>query len=442
MSRSLARTGVWVTILASVTTVMAGCSAPLAASGPVELSVWHHRGTDTERATFRAQVREFNAANPDIVVKVREDVEGDYNDLLAAAAARGGLPDVVEVDGPQLSRFVFQESLQPLDDLLPREVIANQLPSLQAQNRINDRTYAVSTFDSGLGLFADRTQLRRAGVRIPTGVADAWTAQEFNDALRSLAASDADRKVLDVKLNYGTGEWLTYGFAPLVASAGGVLLGTGGDSQGTLTATGGLDGPAGVRALGQIREWSRFAVPETDANAFTARRAPLSWAGHWVYRDYAKALGKDLAVLPLPDLGHGAKTAQGSWTWAVNASSERKRAASAFLTFLLRDRQIQRMTDANAAVPGTRSAVEHSRLYDADGPLRLFSEQLLNSCGTRTPDRTCQAVPRPTTPAYPVVTSEFAAAVATSWAGDDGAAQLSRAARVIDTDLSENNGYR
>ena len=46
---------------------------------------------------------------------------------------------------------------------------------------------------------------------------------EFNQILGKLAARDSDQAVLDIKLNY-TGEWYTYGFSPLLQSAGADLI--------------------------------------------------------------------------------------------------------------------------------------------------------------------------------------------------------------------------
>jgi multiple sugar transport system substrate-binding protein len=71
-----------------------------------------------------------------------------------------------------------------------------------------------------------------------------------------------------------------------------------------------------------------------------------------------------------------------------------------------------------------------SELYGEDGPLELFVEQLEAS-----------AVPRPQTPAYPVITDAFAEAVANIAAGADVAEELNRAADRIEQDIEDNRGY-
>jgi multiple sugar transport system substrate-binding protein len=271
----------------------------------------------------------------------------------------------------------------------------------------------------------------------PAATDDAWTADEFSRVLAVLARHDQDHKVLDVKLNYGVGEWLTYGFGPLVASAGGDLL-----DPTTLQATGHLDGPAAQEALRALAGWSPYVDANEKDDAFTGRRVALSWVGHWAYPDYAEALGDDLLLLPLPDLGQGVKTGQGSWAWAVTGPETAHAAAATFLRFLLRDREVLRMADANGAVPGTRTALAKSTLYQPGGPLRLFAEQLLHSCGDQVPSRSCVAVPRPVTPGYPTLTAGFAAAVAEALAGRDPVPALHAAAQAVDRDVAVNSGFR
>jgi multiple sugar transport system substrate-binding protein len=72
----------------------------------------------------------------------------------------------------------------------------------------------------------------------PYGPRDAWTAAEFAQALIKLRAAGYKRP-LDLKLNYGQNEWYTYGFSPIVQSAGGDLV----DRSTYATPAGSLNGP-------------------------------------------------------------------------------------------------------------------------------------------------------------------------------------------------------
>lgn len=422
-----------------VASALGGCGESTSAPDVTTVHLWSHDGTDAERQVLEQQVKAFNRSHPRIKVVARFVAEGDYNDELQAAVARRALPDVTEVDGPLLRGYAYQRVLTPLDGILAPEALADQLPSLQAQGTFDGHTYAVGTFDSGLGLYADRRALVAAGVRSwPRTADEAWTAAQFAEVLSRLAAHDPDGKVLDVKVNYGVGEWLTYGFAPLVASAGGSLI----DSA-TLAPGGHLDGQATRSALATVRSWASYVDPNADDQAFVKRRVAVSWVGHWVYGDYAKALGEDLVVLPLPDLGNGSKTGQGSWAWTVTTTKDaRKRAAATFLEYLLRDEEVLRMTAANGAVPGNESALASSPLYAQGGPLRLFADQLLHSCGADRPTRSCVAVPRPVTPGYAVLSSQFALAVSQALGGKAPGPALEAATSFVQQDLAANDHFR
>ena len=97
---------------------------------------------------------------------------------------------------------------------------------------------------------------------------------------------------------------------------------------------------------------------------------------------------------------------------------------------------------ANAAVPGTRAALARSPLYGPSAPLHLFAEQLLDTCGDRAPTRSCVAVPRPATPAYPTLSAQFSHAVHVALTGGDWERALTAGAKAIDADRKANNGYR
>lgn len=405
------------------------------ASGKVPVTVWFHSGQAAERATFEKQVARFNRSQDRIVVEPTMLPEGTYNTQVQAAALSDDLPDLLEFDGPYLYNYIWQGRLRRLDDLVPDSIRSDLLPSIVAQGTYRGGLYSIGVFDSGLGLFARRSRLVEAGIRIPGDPGDApspgpaWTAEEFDAILEALARKDEDRAVLDLKLNLD-GEWITYAFSPILSSAGGDLI----DRKTGQTASDVLNGEASIKALTRVQRWLKkgWVDPNVDDAAFVTGRVALSWAGHWEYRRYFKRVGEDLVVLPLPDFGHGSKSGQGSWNWSVTERCRDPEAAMAFLTFLLRPDEVLAMANANGAVPATRTAVARSKIYGEGGPLRLFAQQLEQG----------HTVPRPRTPAYPMITSVFQQAFRDIRAGADVKAVLDRAAAEIDRDIRENRGYR
>ncbi|MCF7855868.1 MAG: extracellular solute-binding protein [Candidatus Pacebacteria bacterium] len=416
--------------------LMVGCgeSADKPASGEttengVVIEAWAHSGRESERRTIRNQVRRFNEGQNAVHVKLTVLPEGSYNSQVQAAALAHDLPDVLEFDGPFVYNYVWQGHLTPIGELLSDELMDNLLPSIVEQGTYRGAFYSVGMFDSGLALYARRSKLDAVGARIPDHPKDAWTVEEFERILADLAADDDDGQVLDLKLNY-EGEWFTYAFSPALQSGGADLIERGGYD----TASGVLNGSAGVRVMQRFQKWMKednYVDSNVDDNAFVGGRVALSWVGHWEYPRYSKAFGDDLVLVPLPDFGEGSRTGQGSWNWSITKRCKHPAAVASFLEFLLQDPQVLEMTNANGAVPATNTAIAKSDLYGAGSPLRLFVVQL----------RQGYAVPRPATPAYPVITSTFQEAFQAIRNGAPVEKTLDKAVQRINRDIDDNQGY-
>ena len=195
-----------------------------------------------------------------------------------------------------------------------------------------------------------------------------------------------------------------------------------------------FDSEASVGAMQWFQRWvhEQERVDENvDDNAFVSGRVALSWVGHWEYERYREAHGDDLVLLPLPDFGSGSRTGPGFLVLGHHQALRIPEAAAKFIDFLLQDQQILEMTRANGAVPGTHSAIAKSERYAEGGPLRIYVTQLTGGF----------AVPRPRTPAYPVITSIFQNAFNDIIDGADVKRALGRAAQKITQDIRDNQGY-
>jgi multiple sugar transport system substrate-binding protein len=234
-----------------------------------------------------------------------------------------------------------------------------------------------------------------------------------------------------MKINYGRGEFFTYGFAPILQSFGGDLI----DRSNYQKASGVLDGPQAVEAMQRFQSWFDKGwvdkSADTDDDFYGTKKAALAWVGHWMYRPHADGLGEDLLVLPMPDFGRGPKTGMGSWSWGITSNCHDPIGAWTFIEHLVSPQEIIRMTDRNGAVPARQSALEQSSLYSETGPLRLLAQQLQSD----------RAIPSPNTPAYTVISKAFAEAVDNIINGADVKSELARAAETIDQNISAHNGY-
>ncbi len=421
--------------------LVAGCSsdsgtgeAPAAGEATGTIQVWRTQGQQAEQDSTQRTIDGFNESQSDITAELTFIPEGTYEQSLTTTSC-DDLADVFMVDGSSIAATVYAGKLRELTDVVSQETIDSQIASVQAQNTYDGGIYAVAQFDSGLGLYGNKSLLDAANVTYPTTVEDAWTADEFYAAVAALAESTKGGKGISIKENYA-GTWPGYAFTPIVNSVGYPLVMDN-------TADGNINAPEVAAALTEFAKMRQYTDADADDKAFQAGRVGLSWIGHWVYNDYVDAIGDDLVVIPLPDFGMGTKSGQGSSAWGISACSDKAAAAGQFLEYLMSDPEVTDMTDGNAAPPGTTSVTEMSKLYQAGGPLELYANQLALTCGAESiPTADCVTVPRTISPAWPVINNEFSKAFWDIWGGGDAQSSLDSAAKLIDLDYSDNADYQ
>jgi multiple sugar transport system substrate-binding protein len=404
--------------------------APMEAEA-VTIDVWFHSGKGEERDVLDAQVEDFNSSQDKVIINAVQLPEGSYNDQVNAAALAGDLPCLLDFDGPFLYNYAWSGYLTPLDDFVSAELKDDFLPSIINQGTYGGHLYSLGTFDSGLAIWGNKAYLEEADVRIPTSIDDAWTKDEFLDALEKLQALDAVEYAIDFKMNYGAGEWFSYGFSPILQSFGGDLI----NRTDYMSADGVLNGPKAVEAMSFFQslflDGYANASPAGDECFYGDKTCALSWVGHWMWGPHSEGLGDDLVLIPVPNFGEKAVTGMGSWNWGITSSCENPEAAWEFLNYLISPDEILHMTNANGAVPARKSAILMSDLYAEGGPLNIFVQQLQGGV----------ALERPVTPAYPVITSAFSDAVNNIVSGADVQEELDKAVEKIDQDIQDNQGY-
>ncbi len=439
ITRNLRR-GAWAAAAVVAALTLAGCSAgggnsdAGAGSGTGEINIWAHQGQDSENAALQAAVDGFNSSQSDVTAKLRL-ISGDTYTTTISSTPKDQLPDVLEIDGPTLASFVYNDKITPISDFVDSATVDNATPGSVAEGTSDGKLYALAMFDSAMGLYGNKALLDAAGVKYPTSFDTAWTPSEFATALKTLAAANPSGKSLDLNESSLSGEWGTYGFAPLIQSAGGNLIEDG-------KSAGALDSDASVKALTEFASWKPFSDPNSDGNAFVDGRVAVAWGGHWNYPTFSAKLGDNLVVMPLPNMGDGPKAGAGSWTWGIGSGTKNGKAAGKFLDYLLNDENVGAMTKANGAPPATTSALKADALYQSGGALALWGEQLTKACAADAITPECIAVYRPVTAGYPTITAKFGSALAAIWGGADPKSSLTDAATAIDQNFADNDGFK
>jgi multiple sugar transport system substrate-binding protein len=404
-------------------------------SKAVQIDLWMHSGVASEASIVKQSIEKFHELQDDIRLKITELPEAVYNKQVEMAAFKAGfagdLPCLLDFDGPNTYNYVWKGFLISLDKYISDEMRKDFLPSIITQGTFQDgKLYSLAQMESGMAIWANKAYLEKAGVRLPT-VAKPWSRKEFEQVLSKLQALPEVEYALDMKMNYGVSEWFTYGFSPILQSFGADLINRS-DYQ---SADGVLNGEAAVAAMEMIKDWftKGYANADTQSDTdFVDGKTALSWVGYWVAKIYIEKLGDNLLLIPMPDFGMGPKTGIGTWNWGITSECKDPDAAWQVLEYLLEPEQVLNMSNFNGALPSRLSALDQSEMYAPGKLLHLYIEQIQAGF----------AVPRPITPAYPVISEAFAQAFNNIIRGADVQPELDKAVHKIDEDIKQHGGYK
>jgi multiple sugar transport system substrate-binding protein len=400
-------------------------SSALAAT---DLSMWYHgAGNPVERDIVIGIINDFNGSQSDWKVNLQEFPQAAYNDSVTAAALAGNLPDILDMDGPNMPNWAWSGYLQPLT--LPAGATDNFLPG--AVGMWDGKLYSVGLWDAAIAMYARKSVLDENGIRIPT-LEQPWTADEFDGILEKLKATGKFEYALDLGMN-DRGEWYPYAFSPILQSFGGDLV-----DRGTyLSADGVLNGPDAIKWGNWWQSlFTRQLAPgtsETPADqqtGFLDGKFALQWNGNWNAVTALGKFGDDMLFLPAPDFGHGPKIGAASWQFGVSAESEHPEGAAAFIEFAIQDKYLAQFSEVEGLIPATSTAAAMTTNYKPGGPLATFFDL-----------SKAQATLRPVTPAYVVISPTFIKAAADIADGADVQDTLDTAADAITADIERNNGY-
>ena len=402
--------------------VMTSGAGVLAQDEPTELSLWYHgAGNETERAILINIIDDFNASQDEYEVVLAEFPQNSYNESITAAALSGDLPDIIDVDGPIMPNWAWSGYMQPLN--LSEGALDGFLPG--TIGTWDGEVYSVGLWDAAVAMYARQSVLEEYDIRIPT-LEEPWTLEEFDAALETLDASGEFEYALDLGMN-DTGEWYPYAFSPFLQSFGGDLI----DRDTYLTAEGALNGDAAV----EFGEWwqslfERGLAPGTSQDSadrqtgFLEGRYALQWNGNWNAVTALETYGDDMLFLPAPDFGEGPVIGAASWQFGISADTENPEGANAFIEFAIQDEYLAAFSEGIGLIPSTASAAAMTDNYSEGGPLEVFYEL-----------SEAQALVRPVTPAYVVISPVFEKALADIANGADVIDTLDAAVDEINADI-------
>jgi fructooligosaccharide transport system substrate-binding protein len=390
----------------------------------VVLQLWIHQTNEKETQFYLDRAAEFNEAHKG---KIRVDVappiidEGSsYNDAINAALVAGNLPDLIKLDGPFVASYAASEVIMPVGQYYTDADLEDYVDSIIEQGSFNGELYSLGAMESSVSLYYNKEIFEAAGIEAPTSVEDAWTWDEFFAVAKQLTTED--QYGLNLFMNYGVGEWLTYMGLPFIWSNGGDVL----SPDGT-TAEGYFNGPETVEALEFIQKLFTEGVVSISPSQmqFEEGNAAMALGGPWIAISTEEA-GLDYGLMPYPR-SKVAKSPSGSMAYAVTTQTKHPEEAAKFMLWMTDKESTIRLSEVTGMPPARKSAFAEMSEFDVL-PKKVMKDQVIN---------TAQA--RPQTPAYPVLTQLFAEAFHAAALGEDVQKTVDQFVPRIERELSRFN---
>ncbi|MEO8607938.1 MAG: sugar ABC transporter substrate-binding protein [Chloroflexota bacterium] len=343
----------WIVLVALFVIVMA-VAAQVAAqdsgkaiSGTVRVGSWESGDALTP---WNNAIASFEAANPDVKIQL-EAVPQDYGTKLLAQFAAGNAPDIFMSGDGDVAKW---QALGKTADLAPYIAgdngfdMSTLVPGVAAFGDVAGSTYYLTKDYSPLVLYYNTDQFKAAGVDVPT--AD-WTWDDFLAAAQKLTidANGKDSTSADfdptnikqwgVQIPDGWGDWLwSRGILPILYANGGSLI----SADGTKS-DGFMNSDATINALqAYVDLFNKYHVAPTNddvaaysgTDMFQSGLVSMLWTGVWPLNGYKDVADFHFGTAGLPSGSEG-KANVLCWSgFAMNADSQNKDAAWAFLKYI------------------------------------------------------------------------------------------------------------
>ena len=350
------RTGMSIAVMAAAV-LLAACGGSSGSSGsggggggsgaPVTLTLWHNYGTEQNAVATQNLVKAYEAAHPNVTIKVVSQPADNYFALLKAAAVSRTGPDIaVQWTG----LFTLQDTsyLTPLKGLVPASALAKMKGLSWMSPGLNDPSnpYVMPLEDQFYIGFYNKAAFKKAGVAT---VPQTW--DELNAACTKLKAA---------------------GYTPLVYGNGGQALGTEFypwyDASylmiGQLSVDqwkGLYDGSVSWKSpevVGQFTKWaalqksgctnSNILTTTDNIQQFTSGKAAMIVDGTWDTQKYTDTMHSNVAAFVPPFSNspiHGVVEYPGDGFSIMSYSSHKQQAAD-FLAFIASPAGVKAVNDA------------------------------------------------------------------------------------------------
>jgi multiple sugar transport system substrate-binding protein len=323
------------------------------ARAEVEIEYWQYF-FDARVSAMEQLITNFEAANPDITVKMTTFPYADYRTKVAAAIPAGEGPDVVQLFYGWLNDYVAAQLIQPLpNDVFPPAQIEKDFFPMVAAMREGDNYWALPTAVRSLALFYNQRLFDEAGIAGPP-----QTLDEMVTIAKKLTKTDAAGNITQVGITAGMTAQDHHWFREVL------IRQMGGEPYLNDYRTVNYNTEAGIKALefytglATREKVTSFGFMDEPQAAFKAGRAGMHIDGSFRIGSLNKTRGLKWGVAELPANAEGKRFNYSSyWVNAITskAKGEKYDAAVKFMQYVTSDEAMQIWLDVVGELPAKPS---------------------------------------------------------------------------------------
>ncbi|MEM7613530.1 MAG: extracellular solute-binding protein [Pseudomonadota bacterium] len=333
----------------------AGAAALLGTSvQAVEIEYWQYF-FEARVTAMDTLIENFEAANPDITVKMTHFPYADYRTKVAAAIPAGEGPDVVQLFYGWLNDYVEAQLIQPLptDVFPPEKIEAEFFPMVSAMRR-DDAYMALPTAVRSLALFYNERLFEEAGFDAAPATLD-----ELVEMGKAMTKRDNAGNVTQVGLTTGMTGQDHHWFREVLTRQ------FGGDPYSDIYRKVNYNDEAGQKALQfyvdleKEHGLTQSGFMDEAQAAFKAGRAAMHIDGSFRIGALNDTRGLKWGVAELPAGPDGTKSNYSSyWVNAITTKAEGEKydAAVKFMEYVTSDEAMQVWIDTVGELPAKPSA--------------------------------------------------------------------------------------
>ena len=319
----------------------------------VEIEYWQYF-FDARVAAMETLIENFEAANPDITVKMTHFPYADYRTKVAAAIPAGEGPDVVQLFYGWLNDSVAADLIQPLPaDVFPPAKIEEEFFPMVAAMREGDNYWALPTAVRSLALFYNQRLFDEAGVDGPPENLD-----ELVEIAKKLTKRDGAGNLTQAGMTIGMNAQDHHWFREVLVRQ------MGGDPYMDDYRKVNYNSDAGTQAIdfytGLVNEHkvAAFGFMDEPQAAFKAGMAGMHIDGSFRIGSLNKTRGLKWGVTELPANADGERFNYSSyWVNAITTKAEGEKydASVKFMEYVTSDEAMQIWLDTVGELPAKPS---------------------------------------------------------------------------------------